>query len=295
MSDIALMPQSSVVNIGYNQSSAEGRRPVTICITAICDGGKSVISASDSMITNRALSIQFEHPLRKVTHLSEKCIALTAGDALAHTELFGMVQSGISQLKSPSIQDIVEQIKECYQNIRKSKIKERILKPMGFGSFQEFYEAHRTLIPEIAMSIQGRIDNFDYDLDIIVAGAINSNAHIYGINDPGTSQCFDAIGFHAIGSGLPHALNTLIAREHHQGTTLEESLLIVYEAKKMAEKAPGVGSNRTDLGILNSEGWFQVPDDKLSELGQIHSKWVIKESTWKTDAKSFLKELGVVK
>ncbi len=279
----------------YNQSSVKGERSVTICIAAICDEGKSLISASDSMITNRMLSIQFEHPLRKVTLLSEKCIALTAGDALAHTELFGMVQGGISQLKSPSIQDIVEQIKECYQNIRKSKINERILKPRGFSSFQEFYESHRTLVPEIAMVIQSRIDDFDYGLDIIVAGAGNGNAHIYGINDPGTSQCFDAIGFHAIGSGLPHALNTLIAREHHSGTTLEESLLIVYEAKKVAEKAPGVGSNRTDLGVLNSEGWSQVPDDKLSELGQIHAKWVIKDSAWKTDAKSFLKELRVVK
>ncbi len=92
---------------------------MTICISVICDNSSKLIVASDNMLTNEVLSIQFEHPTKKMTELSDKCIALTAGDALAHTELFNSVQCEIDRLKEPSIVEIVETVKECYQGIRK--------------------------------------------------------------------------------------------------------------------------------------------------------------------------------
>jgi len=71
---------------------------MTICIGAINSMGSSVVVASDSMITNDYLSIEFEHPIMKMTLLSDSCIALTAGDALAHTELFNDAYSNIDHL-----------------------------------------------------------------------------------------------------------------------------------------------------------------------------------------------------
>ncbi|MEE9355563.1 MAG: hypothetical protein V3U75_08235 [Methylococcaceae bacterium] len=61
---------------------------MTICIAGICENGLSLILASDAMLTNEGLSIEFEHPTKKMTCLSDCCIALTAGDALAYTEVF---------------------------------------------------------------------------------------------------------------------------------------------------------------------------------------------------------------
>jgi len=227
---------------------------MTICIAAICQQRSSLVLASDSMLTSSALSIQFEHPTKKMARLSDSCIALTAGDALAHTELFNAVQGQVARLKAPSIPEIVSRIKECYQAMREGEILERILNPSGFRGFEEFYNAHRILHSDVIFTKQSQIDNYDYGLEILVAGVSGDNiAHIYGISNPGTSQCFDAIGFHAIGSGLPHAMTTLIGRGCYQETPLKEALLIVYEAKKMAEKAPGVGANITDLCIMSPE------------------------------------------
>jgi len=268
---------------------------MTICIAAICEKGSSLVLATDSMITNEGLSIQFEHPTKKMTSLSDSCIALTAGDALAHTELFNMVQGEITKLKAPLILEIVSKIKECYQRIRKSEIMGKILIPRGFNNFEDFYKAQRVLIPDIALTIQNQIDRYEYGLEILVAGISEEVAHIYGISDPGTSKCFDAIGFHAIGSGLPHAINTLIARGCHQSSDLKEALLIVYEAKKMAEKAPGVGANITDICIMKPQGITEFPRDKLGQLNKIYEKWVRREPNWASDLDALLKEIGVLK
>ena len=97
---------------------------MTICLAAICDNSSRLVVASDSMITNRALSIEFEHLTKKMTELSDSCVALTAGDALTHTELFTSVQDEIKKLKSPTLKNIISKIKECYQEIRRREITE---------------------------------------------------------------------------------------------------------------------------------------------------------------------------
>jgi len=255
--------------------------------------GSSLVLATDSMITNEGLSVQFEHPTKKMTRLSSGCIALTAGDALAHTELFNMVQEKITKLKAPSVIEIVGKIKECYQYIRKNEIKDRILSPRGFDSFEDFYQAQKVLHPDVAVVIQGQIDRYDYGLAILVAGISEGGAHIYGILDPGTSKCYDAIGFHAIGSGLPHAINTLIARGYNQSMSLAEALLVVYEAKKMAEKAPGVGSSITDICVMNSQGTTEFPRDKISELQKEYEGWVRRDPDWQSNLDALLEEMKV--
>ena len=269
---------------------------MTICLGAICDNGSKLVIASDSMITNPALSIEFEHPTKKMTELSNSCVALTAGDALAHTELFNSVQIEIEKLKSPTLKSIISKIKECYQEIRKREITEKYLIPRGFDSFPDFYQAQRMLNPEITQRIQFQIEEYDYGLEILIAGIEKGEAHIYEIFDPGTSKCFDSIGFHAIGSGVPHALNSLIARGCNQGTCPEECLITIFEAKKMAEKAPGVGCTLTNICFLcPKKGIVEFPQDKYDKLEQIFEGWVKDDNNWNSEATSLLKDIGVIK
>jgi hypothetical protein len=266
--------------------------PMTIGIGAVCNNGKAIILTSDAMVTHGGLSIQFEHYSRKMTELSDHCWALTAGDALAHTELFNMVLGEIHKLKSPSVLEIVDKIKECYQIIRMKEIVEKHLKPKGFQGIQEFYQAQRYLLPEITITIQNKIDTYDYGLQILIGGFSQGSSDLYYIDNPGVSSCFDSIGFHAIGSGTPHALNCLIARNCHQGLSLEESILMVYEAKKMAEKAPGVGSNMTDMIIIDSNGAKKFKREHFNCLDTIHKKWVVNKNGWKTEVQTWIKANG---
>lgn len=253
---------------------------MTIGIGAICANETCLVLAADTMVTNQALSLEFEHQNQKMTQLSETCVALTAGDALAHTELFGIVRGTITQLRQPSVVGIVDQIKEAYQSIRRIQIEERILKPKGFENLSEFYQMQSRLIPDVAMSTQMQIEQYTYGLEILVAGVSNGQARLYGISDPGTSYCFDSIGFHAIGSGAPHALNTLITRDANSSVGLEDTLMIVYEAKKISERAPGVGSNLTDIIFMNPTATAIIPRDRMGDLGKIHQMWMRREEDW---------------
>ncbi len=111
---------------------------MTICIAALCDKSKAVVLASDRMITNNYLSIQFEHDEKKMTQLSNTCVALTAGDALSYTELFNFARTHLDRLKTPPIQNIVDLIKDCYQEVRLSEIEDNILKRRGFVNWKDF-------------------------------------------------------------------------------------------------------------------------------------------------------------
>jgi 20S proteasome alpha/beta subunit len=261
---------------------------MTICVAAVCENGSTLVLAADRAVTS-SISIEFEHPGKKMIRLSDSCITLTAGDALAHTELFDMVNEEITKHRAPSVNEVVSKIKECYQKRRKQEVIENFLIPRGFSNFGDFYQAQKHMLPDLALTIQTQIERYTYGLQILVAGMKGETAHIYEINDPGTSRCFDSMGYHAIGSGLPHAMYTLISRNCNQNMPLEEVLLIIYEAKKMAERAPGVGSNTTDICIMNSRNIYLSQNGHIKEIESIYNKWIKEDLTWKDDMNVFLK------
>lgn len=265
---------------------------MTICIGALNSNSKYLVLATDSMLTNSYLSIEFEHQTRKMTKLSDTCLVLTAGDALAHSEMFIMAQEKISTLSSPSVTTIVETLKECYQKLRQRAVNELYLIPRGFKNIDEFNQAQRILNTDIVYSIKGEFDKYRHGLDLLVGGVGETNAHLYIITDPGTSLCFDAVGFCAIGSGLPHALNSLIQSECFEGNTLQESIMMVYESKLTAEKAPGVGSNQTNISIITDK-IVDIPSDKLDKLYEIHELWYNEEDKWLKELNKLLDELGI--
>jgi len=278
-------------NYSYRQTVLGGKN-VTICIAAACENGSALVLASDRAVTSSSISIEFEHPGKKMSRLSDTCVALTAGDALAYTELFYRVTGEIAKQRTPSVNEVVSKIKECYQERRKEEIIENFLIPRGFKDFTSFYQAQQHLLPELALTIQTQIEKYNYGLQILIAGLNGKTAHIYEINDPGTSRCFDSIGYHAIGSGLPHAMYTLISRNCNHDMPLEEVLLITYEAKKMAERAPGVGSNVTDICIMNATNIYLSQREQIKELEPIYIKWLKSDPGWKDDATAFLKNVG---
>ena len=265
---------------------------MTVCISAICNSKKAVVLASDGMITSNMPPIQFETVTKKMIALSDTCIALTAGDALAYAELFDRAKLEISKENKNEINNIVDEIKKSYIFLRRRAIQERILNPRAFDDFNSFYEKQQTLLANVALTIQKQIDQFNYMLDILICGVSNGEAHIYAIINPGTSICYDNLGFSVIGIGYIHAINTLIARECHPQKNLEEVFLIVYEAKKRAESAPGVGSKVTDLSIITQEGIIQFPREQIDKVDEIYKMWVEHKTEWKDELGKLIEKVS---
>lgn len=99
---------------------------MTICIGAICENGTKVVVTSDRMLTGWAPPIEYESTEPKMDYLTESSVVLTAGDAIAHTELLNHAIPIIQNVRSPSISKIVEILSECYDNQRKKRIHQEI-------------------------------------------------------------------------------------------------------------------------------------------------------------------------
>ena len=91
---------------------------MTICIAALCNNGQGVVVASDRMITAEFLALEFEHPDAKIEVLANSCVGLSAGDALASTELFGACGTVAQNLQAPTVEQITEEVKGHFVRAR---------------------------------------------------------------------------------------------------------------------------------------------------------------------------------
>jgi 20S proteasome alpha/beta subunit len=243
----------------------------------ICNSNSDskVIMISDTMITSPHLSIEFEHRTPKIMALSDNCVACAAGNALLHSELFDKARMEVGQLKSPSILQIVGCVKKCYRAMREQGILETVLSPRGIPSFDKFYEIQKEMASDISLNVQGEIDNYqlggEVGFTILIGGVDAKGAHIYKIDHPGNAECYDSIGYEGIGSGEFHALTSLIGRDYHITFPLNDALLAAYEAKKIAEKSPGVGS-RTDISIVDGRRVITFSDADIKELDRVYTE-----------------------
>jgi len=216
------------------------------------------------------LSREFEHTRSKIVPLSGSCLMMTAGPALRDVELQKHVLRATAGMTRVTVADIVEKVKDGYQRARRKKIEELFIKPRGL-TLEEFLQSGRALLPEAAMVIDENLASFDYGLEILVAGTDGEGAHIYLINNPGTSECFDSIGYHAIGSGEPLAISSLIESGYSDAMSLKETMWAVYEAKKRAENAPGVGRG-ADFTLVESEQTIPFDAPSLEKLEQLYNE-----------------------
>ena len=225
---------------------------MTICIAAMAADNTAVVVASDYMISARFLSLEFDHPSPKIQQLGQACVGLSSGDALPAGELYSSAQSVSTQLQNPQVQKIADTIKEAYSRLRAKRVEETVFKPRGI-TIDSFYRQGliRQLPPEVSISLDDQVQRMDFGVNLIVAGVDQSGAHIFGISDPGISASYDRIGCHAIGSGLNHAILSLVASEQHWVKTINETVFNVFRAKRQAELAPGVGQS-VELRIISN-------------------------------------------
>lgn len=268
---------------------------MTICIAGVCelsDGHpRTAIAIADRMIT--AGDTEFEQEaFSKIEKLTQNCVAVTAGSALAHTELFRITKARFSGTPAPPIYDIVQSIKESYVKLRTMRAEERYFKPLGL-TIPYFLQNQRTLDSTLVLRLSRQLEEASYGLMLVVAGVDIGGAHIHCIMDPGTSECFDAIGYCSIGSGERHADSALITNDYNVSLSLKKALYLVYEAKKKAELAPGVGRAYTDINIITPSGIKDVSADQIVALGKEYEIYKAKEAECRQGMEDLIKDLPV--
>jgi len=244
---------------------------MTVCIAVLCNNAEDVVVASDRMITATYPPVEFEHGMPKLEVICSSCIVLTAGDALAHADICRAVREIVVGLSHPKAAAITEHVRTTYVTERQKVINQRFLEPRGW-TLEDFYEKYaRVIHPDLMLTVDRQISTYDYGLEIIVAGVDSDEAHIYGIRHPGEADCYDALGYHAIGIGDLHAISSLITNKCIPSVSRKMAVYLTYEAKKSAENAPGVGQE-TDMVIVSKDGQYPLSSENLTLLDKIHEE-----------------------
>lgn len=243
---------------------------MTICVAAIAED-KYVVMAADRTLTLAFEPLEFGHETAsKLYEISSGMVVGAAGSPTHIPELLKRLR----KVKAAQSEDFPQKIAEILSSIRKSRIEQVILRKFGwdYKTYEQYYSEGR-LLEAHARRILEEIDSHHVCIHLVTGCVLpNGRGSINEIEDPGVVDCGDAVGFIAVGSGEAYAMQSLIRANYTGSTSLLGAVYQVFEAKKNAEQAIGVG-RRTDLRvILSSRRNVQLTDDQIRGLNEIYEK-----------------------
>ena len=104
---------------------------MTVCIAAICEGGKSIVVAADRMFTVGApVNVEFETSERKIERLLNSCVALSAGNSAYAYEILRNANIALAGRETAPMEDVVKLVNEAYIAARSAKVRETIMLPV---------------------------------------------------------------------------------------------------------------------------------------------------------------------
>jgi hypothetical protein len=146
-----------------------------------------------------------------------------------------------------------------------------ILSPLGLDQ-DSFIRRQREMAPELLNRLATELLNFEPpDSAAIITGVDKAGPHLYLATNAEVT-CQDKVGFASIGAGSWHANSQFMFAGHTVRKGFEETLLLVYSAKKRAEVAPGVGKATDMFMVGDMGGHVQVGDHVIQNLQQIYDK-----------------------
>jgi len=215
---------------------------MTVCVGALADDGKSVVTITDKMISiNAPMAYQYENDeVQKVYELKDKVIAMYAGPTNLADEIIKNAIIKVKESTPETVKEIADIVRDEYQQYRLTLLAEAVLKPHNL-TIEEYKEKQKDLNQEVVNSIEKSLTEFNLLIDIIVCGLDETGGHIYTISNPGISILSDGVGYSCIGIGAPHALYSLIDASYTKSLSKKAVEQMLKEAKKRSENAPGVG------------------------------------------------------
>jgi hypothetical protein len=250
------------------------RTTVTVCIAALCERGKQIVSVSDSKISFDAYSA--DDAIVKSVPIAPGWRALFAGSDIIEAQ--AIINAASSALSENAIYDprtVKESVYVAYYDRLHRQIEATILMQYGM-TLNEFVghgkdrftdREHEALFDKIA--------SVSLSSELILAGFdAEGDGHIILINGDGPPKEYDSVGFCCIGSGANMAYGMLLyqANKNHLGADgeLGECIYCCCEAKFMSESASEVG-RETFLSVFRAG---EPPSFILStRIDEIRTAW----------------------
>lgn len=234
------------------------------------DIGPAIIGASDRMLTDEGLGIEYESSRFKGSLVNKTNLVLVAGSIVVHSAVLQKLSqhlSGHPDLKTREIAELFSAELREYKNQQAEKM---FLSPLGL-TMESFQEKQQLLDASLVGDIRAQLQQFSVDAEAIVAGCQDKEAHIYHVNQDGVVTCHDDIGFLSIGLGGIHASAQFMLEPYSHVRNYYAALYSTFCAKKRAEVAPGVGKH-TDMLFINRNGVTEVDRKVIDKLEKIYEQ-----------------------
>jgi len=239
---------------------------MTVCIAALAENEKSVVLASDKMISKQMPPIEYEHDVEKIVKMTDNFYVLIAGTVNNAIDIINKAKPQIRENQNPN--EKFEKMKKAYADYRDEKIVDEILRSQGFHSLQDFQSRQQSLNQNVANQIQGLIGKANLQTIMTLVAFDNEKCHLKVLIHPGS--LVNPIEYATTGSGELHATQSLIGAKYKKSDDLDAATYLVFEAKKRAEVAPGVGL-LTEMIVLSKQDDGTIKERRLTEedLGKL--------------------------
>jgi hypothetical protein len=158
---------------------------MTVCIAAVCEGGRKIVVSADRMFTAGApVNVEFETSEKKIETLAPACVALCAGNSSFASEIIQKAKLSLSGAQTPDVEHVAALVRIAYAAVREIKVRETVIIPTLGPDFTrieqlgsnlpQYLQAQPNLYNQLVMMMS----NFNLNSDIIVAGIDTAGARI---------------------------------------------------------------------------------------------------------------------
>lgn len=241
---------------------------MTICIAGIAEENK-IIAVTDKMLTLSANPVtKYEISNNsKAIKISEKCVALFAGDVVVANQILELAKS--KDLKTGTISEVSDKVNQAYREYIHLIIDNYLINKYEL-TLKVFMANHANLEAEMVKQVTKTITDTNFDVEIIIAG-IDEKPRIFYINSLGSIiDRGSSIGYSCIGSGSQHATLSLIESEYNSCISLDAGIYALLQAKRRAEYDPGVGK-LWDF-VLIDDSYVQPSIKRVEAVAKLYKK-----------------------
>lgn len=248
---------------------------MTICIAALCDNGNNILGMSDTRITSWNSS--FDSGEKTSIIFGTGAVVMIAGDLDFQNTILAKLQNVVRNTKNNEWRLIIdgktgkaraegieswtiEKIKDLYidvyNEIKRQRVENSILKPLGLNL--ETFMNGENGTENFQKWIADKVSSFAMpEIETIIAGTDSMGRHIFIVENLTDSQavsiCCNRQGFACIGNGAKQADSEFILAKYTPKMPFEDAILLAYIAKKRAELARDVGAKTTFFFVYDDE------------------------------------------
>jgi 20S proteasome alpha/beta subunit len=275
-------------------SEPKRRRPVTVCAAAICTmqlPGKPqeqvLLGISDRMLTSGG--VEFEPRTSKIYPFTlgqqpAKIACLSADDTDLGFDLARQTHQELLKLTGEvSVRQAAYSYAQQFMRLRRERAECRHLAHLGLTT-ESFIAQQRRMRREDVADIKNKLKKSELQVQSLIVGVDKDGAHIYHIYDPGECLCRDRSAFWAIGLGQTQFETQFTSLNYDRDWSIQDAMLLVYTAKKKAERAPAVGPATDMFYIREMTGYRSAKLVNLRAIDEHYQDFEAKVAGFRKDA-----------